>query len=151
MTELEAIEKEMELLQRRREIALAKGKVRKQVLEIITEANLTVEDIFPELQKPAPAPAPTTKSSKPKVTRTPKDKRKYIHRDDPSLTYGGRGPKPQWVIDAEAAGNLDDHLNPNYVDPTATPTVAPTTESTTESTGGLGKEQVKAMVKNFTS
>lgn len=35
---------------------------------------------------------------------------KYRHPDDPSLTWTGRGKRPQWVTDALAAGKTLDDL-----------------------------------------
>lgn len=35
---------------------------------------------------------------------------KYRHPDDPSLTWAGRGKRPQWVVDALAAGKTLDDL-----------------------------------------
>jgi DNA-binding protein H-NS len=35
---------------------------------------------------------------------------KYRHPENPALTWSGRGRKPQWFVDALAAGNSKDDL-----------------------------------------
>jgi len=45
-----------------------------------------------------------------KKTRVPKAA-KYAHPENPSLTWSGRGRKPQWFTDALAAGKTPEDLS----------------------------------------
>ncbi len=44
-----------------------------------------------------------------KITRAPAAA-KYRHPENPALTWSGRGRKPQWFVDALAAGKSKDDL-----------------------------------------
>tara|TARA_Y100000815_G_scaffold239609_1_gene234621 strand:- start:13 stop:216 length:204 start_codon:yes stop_codon:yes gene_type:complete len=44
-----------------------------------------------------------------KTTRAP-EAAKYRHRENPALTWSGRGRKPQWFVEALAAGSMAEDL-----------------------------------------
>lgn len=65
-----------------------------------------------KLSEVVSAPAGQVKISKPKAKKPAKSAEKkiaYRHPENPQLTWsGGRGRRPQWVKDWEAAGRLID-------------------------------------------
>jgi len=66
-----------------------------------------------KLSEVVSAPAGQVKTRKPKAkktTKSPEKKIAYRHPENPQLTWsGGRGRRPQWVKDWEAAGrNIDE-------------------------------------------
>lgn len=67
-----------------------KKQLRAEVVKRIREAGFTIEDIFPAKSAPA-------KKSGTSVV-------KYRDPADPSRTWTGRGRKPGWLVEAEAAG-----------------------------------------------
>lgn len=67
-----------------------KKQLRSEIVKRIREAGFTIEDIFPGSGK---APAKPAKSAV-----------KYRDPADPSRTWTGRGRKPRWLVEAEAAG-----------------------------------------------
>lgn len=78
-----------------RELAIKKKEEEKQRLRAdlakrIRDAGFTIEEIFPRSETAS------------KKTRT--SEVKYRDPADPSRTWSGRGRKPRWLVDAEAAG-----------------------------------------------
>lgn len=67
-----------------------KKQLRAELVKRIREAGFTIEEIFP-----------TTGSS---AKRSIKGAVKYRDPADPSRTWSGRGRKPGWLVEAEAAG-----------------------------------------------
>jgi len=59
---------------------------RAAALEVIESHGFTLRDVFPNAKRVTPA-AP-----------------KFRHPDDESQTWSGRGRKPVWLVDLEAAG-----------------------------------------------
>ncbi len=66
--------------QRKQEQKLA---LRDEMRTMAAEAGFSVEELFGGKAKKAGAAAP-----------------KYMHPDDPTLTWSGRGRKPNWLVDA---------------------------------------------------
>ncbi|HYU30641.1 MAG TPA: H-NS histone family protein [Thermoanaerobaculia bacterium] len=93
LEELEGLAREIETeITGRRQAE--KERVLQQMRELAASIGTTPEDLFRRTGKVAE-----------KVTAV-----KYRHPDDPSLTWAGRGKRPQWVVDALAAGKTLDDL-----------------------------------------
>ena len=104
---VEQIDAKIAELQKLREDVETKQTLRKQVEELIQGEGFSLEDIFPELRRPAPAT--TTLTTKPKSKRTPAGEPKYQHPENPSLTWVGKGNRPKWVKEhVENGGKLED-------------------------------------------
>lgn len=86
-----------ELRNQQRAIAAAIAQRRTERLQTLQEEiatlGFTVDDLFPR---------------KPKGTHSRPTQRRYRDPNNPDNTWGGKGPKPQWLKDAiEAGHNLD--------------------------------------------
>lgn len=62
--------------------------------KLATEAGVTPAELFVRLYPPVPAPA------------------KFVHPEDPKKTWSGRGKKPKWMEEHQAASgkSLDSYL-----------------------------------------
>ncbi|MBK5927334.1 hypothetical protein CCR87_08345 [Rhodobaculum claviforme] len=70
-----------------------KEDLRAAIIKMIEDEGYTLEDIFPRA-----APITGKPMKKPQVAA------KYRHPDNPGLTWSGRGRKPNWLVEQEAAG-----------------------------------------------
>ncbi len=97
MTTLADIQKQIAELQKQAEeiVSNEKATVIAELKEKIAAYNITASELG--FRKNSKGSAPTTKTVK--------------YKNDKGETWGGRGPKPQWVKDVEAAGeSLDKYL-----------------------------------------
>lgn len=92
-------------------------KLRADITALIEAEGLTVADVFPPVVHELPAAlGASRRGRKPKsaadagggftapASRQPKGDAKYENPADPAQKWTGKGRKPQWVIDALAAG-----------------------------------------------
>lgn len=86
----ELAKKATELAERKKD--QEKRDLRAEIVEKIRAAGYTVDDIFPNS---APVRASATKEKAPA---------KYRNPENLSQTWSGRGRKPRWLVEAEAAG-----------------------------------------------
>lgn len=97
MTTLADIQKQIAELQKQAEeiVNNEKANVIAELKEKIAAYNITASELG--FRKNSKNAAPTTKTVK--------------YKNEKGETWGGRGPKPQWVKDVEAAGeSLDKYL-----------------------------------------
>ena len=109
---------ELQKLQTRieKEIAGRNKKQRGQALDemksIAAKYGLKLEDVIarPAIQGAATKPAKPAKVAKSSKTAKKAAAIRFRHPDNPALTWaGGRGRRPQWIKDWEAAGrSLDE-------------------------------------------
>lgn len=92
--ELKSLHKKVE-----REMAGRDKRQRKEALSAVKEKAKQLGYSLDELV----ADAPRSTSDKPRTTRAPAPP-KYRSKDDPNLTWSGRGRPPRWIKDAQEKG-----------------------------------------------
>ncbi|WP_113912524.1 H-NS family nucleoid-associated regulatory protein [Roseovarius dicentrarchi] len=96
--ELKALQKKVE-----REMAGRDKRQRKEAFNAVKEKAKELGYSLNELLGDGTGSQPAGISASPKAMRVPAPV-KYRSQIDPSLTWSGRGRRPQWIKDAEASG-----------------------------------------------
>lgn len=98
MQELKSLHKKVE-----RELAGRDKRQRKEALTAVKEKAKKLGYSLDDLVTDSSSAKAGSTASKPKATRTPAPP-KYRSKDDPSLTWSGRGRPPRWIQEAKEQG-----------------------------------------------
>ncbi|PVA11147.1 transcriptional regulator [Pelagivirga sediminicola] len=98
MQELKSLQKKVE-----REMAGRDKRQRKDALSAVREKAKQLGYSLDELVGEGGRAKPAGSADKPKTTRAPAPA-KYRSKDDPTLTWSGRGRPPRWIKEAQEKG-----------------------------------------------